>query len=137
MLPLLLKDGQLVTYLSTMVLYTILYCNFYPSIPSPLQERRSDTPQWGNIISNLMVSVFCYWETYHWTLIIASKSHFLFLMKTPVQLYNMPYLLRLHRPVFGHFGASGRGGFGKIIFGSHNKLFSNALYQREPYISQN
>ena len=44
----------------------------------------------------------------------------------------------LHGPVFSaKFGASGGGGFGKIIFGYHNKLFSNALYQREPNMSQN
>ena len=42
-----------------------------------------------------------------------------------------PGLVRLHRPVFlANFGASGGGGFGKIIFGYHNKLFSNALYPR-------
>ena len=39
--------------------------------------------------------------------------------------------VRLHGPVFSaNFGASGGGGFGKIIFINHNKLFQNALYQR-------
>ena len=39
--------------------------------------------------------------------------------------------VRLHGPVFSdNFGASRGGGFGKIIFGYHNKLFPNALFQR-------
>lgn len=55
MLPLLLKDGHLVTYISTMVLYCILYYNFYPTLTST-KEMVSDKPQWTKIISNLL---FC------------------------------------------------------------------------------
>ena len=54
MLPLLLKDGHLVTYISTMVLYCILYYNFYPTLTST-KEMVSDKPQWSKIISNLLV----------------------------------------------------------------------------------
>ena len=55
MLPLLLKDGQLVTYISTMVLYSILYYNFYPSSTSSPKESSSDEPRWDKIVVNLMV----------------------------------------------------------------------------------
>ena len=58
MLPLLVKDGQVMSYLSTMVLYSILYCNFYPSTTPSVPENRSETPRWGYIITNLLVSLF-------------------------------------------------------------------------------
>ena len=39
--------------------------------------------------------------------------------------------IRLHGPVFSaNIGASGGGVFGKIIFGCHDKLLTNVLYQR-------
>ncbi|XP_060555818.1 dolichyl pyrophosphate Man9GlcNAc2 alpha-1,3-glucosyltransferase-like [Ruditapes philippinarum] len=55
MLPLLLKDGQLVPYLSLMCLYAILFYNFYP-VENKNKEDQSETAVWINIFINL---AFC------------------------------------------------------------------------------
>jgi hypothetical protein len=55
MLPLLLKDGQLVPYLSLMCLYAILFYNFYP-VENKNKEDQSETAVWINIFINLAVS---------------------------------------------------------------------------------
>ena len=50
--------------------------------------------------------------------------------KWPINQRKNNRPIRLHGPVFSaNFGASGDGVFGKIIFGCHDKLFTNVLYQ--------
>ena len=48
--------------------------------------------------------------------------------------WSMIYGKAARTSFFGQFGASGGGVFWRIIFGNHDKLFTNSLYQRLPYM---
>lgn len=56
MLPLLIKDGQLVSFIALMIMYPVLYYSFYP-IEREITVKSRDTIQWNKILPALGVSI--------------------------------------------------------------------------------